>query len=538
MKLHHYTATVIAAVLIASTVTVLAQDTPPETVTATTLPTPVDKGPDDALGRGNPRDSIVGYLDAASKFNWEKAAEYLDLRNVPEDVAEIGGPELARQLNHVLSRTVWLDDYSVTDAASGVRGDGLPEYRDELLTITTEDGQVPIWIQQVPRGDGEKIWKISNRSVARIPELYDEFSYPAPVEAIRNWFPQDSSFLGIEIFKWFIFLVISFLSWPVFYFLGVLLSRLFSSPKKEIYPLVRKMFTGPFVLLSILLLGEVVVGSLGIGAYAQQLMKAQTINTAAVVWAVWVIINLVKQHQQNKLLALGRPGAAKLMQPLTTLLKLLAVLLGLLFWLNNVGVNITTVLAGLGVGGLAFALALQKPLEDMMGALTIFSQAPIRVGDFVRYGTNTGIVEDIGLRTTRLRTLTNTVVSVPNALIASVETENLSYRTKIRYWPTLRLRYDTTPEQMRAIMDGVRQALIQHEQVYEDPLRVRFTDFDEDAILIKIHSFVKTTNITEFLEIAEDLNFRVLEIVHNSGARFALPGRSLYMEGEAAVLNP
>ena len=186
MKLHHYTATFIAAVLMASTFTVLAQDTQTETVTVTTLPAPVDKGPDDALGRGNPRGSIVGYLDAASKFNWEKAAEYLDLRNVPEDVGEIGGPELARQLNHVLSRSVWLDDYSVTEAASGVRGDGLPEYRDELLTIPTEDGPVPIWIQQVPRGDGEKIWKVSNRSVARIPELYDEFSYPAPVEAIRT----------------------------------------------------------------------------------------------------------------------------------------------------------------------------------------------------------------------------------------------------------------------------------------------------------------------------------------------------------------
>jgi MscS family membrane protein len=137
------------------------------------------------------------------------------------------------------------------------------------------------------------------------------------------------------------------------------------------------------------------------------------------------------------------------------------------------------------------------------------------------------------LRTTRLRTLTNTVVSIPNSRIANLETENLSYRTKIRYWPTLRLRYDTTTEQLKGIMTGIRQMLEQHEQVYDDPLRVRFTDFGEDAILVKIHSFVKTTDFPEFLEVAEDLNFRVMEIVSSSGAQFALPGRSLYMEGEA-----
>ena len=534
MNLHHYVTAVIAAVILLSFSSAQAQEAQPES-TAVAAPETVDKGPEDALSRGNPHDSIVGYLEAASAFQWEKAAEYLDLRNLPEEVSEIGGPELARQFNHVLSRAVWFDDYSVSDAAEGARGDGLPEYRDELLTITTSEGQVPIWIQRVPRGDGEKIWKISNRSVALIPELYDEFSFSAPVERIRNWFPEDAAFLGIEAFKWFIVFAVALLCWPVFYLIGRLLSRLFSSPEKEIYPLVKKVFTGPLVLVAILIVVENTIVQLGVSAAAQEYMKAQTVNTAALVWVVWAILNLIKKYQQNKLLAVGRPGAAKLMQPLTTVFKLLALVFGLLFWLNNIGVNITTVLAGLGVGGLAVALALQKPIEDMMGALTIFTQATIRVGDFVRYGTEMGIVEDIGLRTTRLRTLTNTVVSVPNARIASVETENLSYRTKIRYWPTLRLRYDTSPEQLKTVLNGIRASLEQHPQVYDDPVRVRFTDFDDDAILVKVHSFIKTTDFTEFLEVAEDLNFQIMEVVRSAGAAFALPGKSIYMEGESSA---
>ena len=536
MKILHLSVVALAAVLLATFSPAQAQEDQPDVVVVT-APVAVAKGPEDALGRGNPHDSIVGYLAAANAFQWEKAAEYLDLRNVPEEVGELGGPELARQFNHVLSRAVWFDDYSVSSDADGVKGDGLPAYRDELVTINTSEGPVPIWLQQVPRGDGEEIWKLSNRSVALIPDLYEEFSFNPAVERIRGWFPEDAAFLGIEAFKWFIVIVVALLSWPVFYLIGLALSRIFSSPEREIYPLIKNVFTGPLVLISILILTQEVIVKLGAGAYAQEAMKAQTLNTIAVVWVVWAILNLFKKYQQSKLTAVGRPGAAKLMQPLTTLFKILTLVFGLLFWLNNIGVNITTVLAGLGVGGLAVALALQKPLEDMMGALTIFTQATIRVGDFVRYGTEMGTVEDIGLRTTRLRTLTNTVVSVPNARVASVETENLSYRTKIRYWPTLRLRYDTSPDQIKSVLNGVRESLEKHEQVYDDPVRVRFTDFDDDAILIKVNSFVRTTDFSEFLEVAEELNFQIMEVVRSSGAAFALPGKAIYLEGETSAAN-
>ncbi len=514
--------------------TVHAQETEPATVEVT-VPVAIDKGPEDALNRGTPRSSAIGFLDACARLDWEVAAQYLDLRNLPEDVEELGGPELARQLNQVLSRSVWLDDYNVSDHPEGVKGDGLPEYRDELVTVQTPEKKYPIWMQRVPRGDGERIWKLSNRSVALIPELYDFYSYSAPVERIRNWFPEDASFLGLEAFKWFIALAIALLSWPVYYLIGWLLSRLFSSPKSQIYPFVRKVFTGPLVLIAILLTAAKVLIELGMGAYAQQVSDAKTLITLAVVWAGWAIVNLFKKYKQNKLIEQERPGAAKLLQPMTTFFKLLILLIGLLFWLNNIGVNITTLLAGLGVGGLAVALALQKPIEDLMGALTIFSQASIKVGDFVRYEDIFGTVEDIGLRTTRLRTLTNTVVSIPNSRIAYVEVENISSRKMIRFWPTLRLRYDTSREQLQEIRDHIWKLLSEHDRIHDEPVRVRFTDFDKDAILMKLHCFLKTTDFTESLEIGEELNYEIMRIVEAAGARFALPGTTMYIEGDSAV---
>lgn len=518
-----------------------AQEVPDEKQTETVavaIPVTVDKGPEDALNRGTPRGTAVGFLEASAKFDFEKAAQYLDLRNLPEDVAEIGGHELARQLNHVLSRSVWLDDYNVSDSPEGAKGDDLPDYRDELVVVRSKEGkEYPIWAQRVPRGDGEQIWKISNRTVALIPELYDEFSYPETVERIRQWFPEDMSFLGLEAFKWFILIVSALLAWPVFWFVGWVASRIISSPEKPTYPLWKRALTGPLVLVAILVLLGAIVDGLGAGAYAQMVMDTRTIAVAAVIWTIWVFISLFKTQKQQKLLAAGRPGAAKLMQPLTTLIKVVVLVFGLLFWLHNIGINITTVLAGLGVGGLAMALALQKPIEDMMGALSIFSQAPFRVGDLCKYKNVMGIVEDIGLRTTRIRTLTNTVVSIPNAQIAYHEVENLSYRTKIRYWPTLRLRYDTRPEQVRKISQDIFDMLLADDTVHDEPIRVRFTDFEKDAILLKVHSFMKTTSFPESLEFAEELNYKVFQIVEDAGARFALPGATIQVEGGPSPIS-
>jgi len=489
------------------------------------------RGPNDALNRGTPRGAITGFLEACAEFDYERAAEYLDLRNLPRSVSEVGGAELARQLNHVLSRAVWLDDFTVSDDPEGSKGDGLPEYRDELVRIPTPDGDESLWLQHLPRRDGVMIWKLSNRSVALIPELYELYSYPPGVETVRGWFPDGGAFLGLELFKWFILVVLALLSWPFLYLLGVLLTRLFSDPASPLFPLIRRIMTGPAVAVGILLIAGAALKELGLGAKAQLVADTRTVTTIVLVWAIWSITTLYRNYKQQKLTQQGRIGAAKLMQPLTNLLKLLVLLIAVLFWLNNIGVNITTVLAGLGVGGLAVALALQKPLEDMMGAVTIFSQAPLRVGDLVRYGQVLGQVEDIGLRATRIRTLTNTVVTVPNSLIAHQAVENLSYRTKIRYWPTLRLRYDTSAEQLREITGNVVRMLQEHERVHDEPIRARVTDFDDDAILVKVHSYMDTTDFPESLEIQEDLHFRIMEIVRSAGASFALPGRTIYVEG-------
>jgi MscS family membrane protein len=248
------------------------------------------------------------------------------------------------------------------------------------------------------------------------------------------------------------------------------------------------------------------------------------------VWMLFASTNLVRDLYSNRLHKQNRAGPAILLGPATTALKLLIAIGATLAYLDNLGFNITTVLAGLGVGGIAVALALQKPLEDVFGAVTLYSQQPVRVGDFCRIGTQTGTIEEIGLRTTRVRTLANTLIAIPNGRLASEPIDNISARRKILYRPILRLKYGTTPEQITQVLEGVRELFKSHDRILEDGNRVRFKEISDDALLVEVFGYVDTTDWSEYLEIVEDLNMRILEIVAIAGTTLSLPARALHIE--------
>jgi MscS family membrane protein len=225
----------------------------------------------------------------------------------------------------------------------------------------------------------------------------------------------------------------------------------------------------------------------------------------------------------------GNEGAVVLLRPIGNALKILIVLFAFLSWLNNLGFNITALVAGLGVGGIAVALALQKPLEDLFGAVSMYSQQPVKVGDFCKFGQITGTIEEIGLRSTRIRTPANTLVSIPNAKIAGDILDNYSVRQRIWYHPKLRLRYDSTSKQVNEVLAATREILEKHERVLDDPLRVRLTGFGRQGIELDVYAYIKTSDWAEYLEVAEQLNLAIIEIVAKSGTQFAVP---IHMLGE------
>jgi len=213
------------------------------------------------------------------------------------------------------------------------------------------------------------------------------------------------------------------------------------------------------------------------------------------------------------------------------LVVLLAAVLGML---RHFGVDPTPLLAGLGVGGIAVALAAQKTLENVIAGASLIIDQAVRVGDFLKVGDLQGTVDHIGLRSTRIRTLDRSVVSVPNGQIANMSLETLSARDKFWFHPVVGLRYETTTGQMRRVLTEIRQMLARHPAVDGESIRVRFLRLGAFSLDIEVFAYVFARDWVHFLEIQEDLLLAVTEIVAGAGTSIAFPSQTMYVAGAAA----
>ncbi len=502
-------------------------------------PAEIEPAPTDPLNRETPASSMRAFLEAAERFDWPLAANYLDLRNLPSEVSRMGGEELAEQFYFILSRRqVNISEDSVSDKPGGQIVDDLPDYRDELARVRTQDGDVKLLLQRVPGPEGLRIWKVSNATVADIPMLYEEFSYPAWIERIRAAFPYQHLILGFELYKWIILLIAATVLIPLALLLGYLLARLFSQPSAGTWPEIRRLFMGPLAGLAVLLCMNNLALELGVGYTAAKLMQANTLMTVLFVWLIWCLIDIWRARRRDRYEAEGRTDAAILGRPVANAIKLITLVVGLLFWLASAGVDISALLAGLGIGGIAVALALQKPIEDLFGAVSIYSQQPISTGDLCRYGDSVGRVEEIGLRTTRIRTLSNSVVSVPNATLASGIIENLTARTKIMYQPDLPLRYDTSRRQLTQTLRELEEMLHADARIEDETIRVRLREFSHNAIIVRIRAFALTQSIDSYLEIVQELNLEIMRIMDSNGVRFSQGAQTLFIKNSEEEANP
>ena len=202
---------------------------------------------------------------------------------------------------------------------------------------------------------------------------------------------------------------------------------------------------------------------------------------------------------------------------------------------DRLGIPIAPLLAGLGVGGLAIALAVRPTLENVVGGFVLFADRPVRVGDFCLFGDKKGTVEEIGLRSTRLRALDRTVITVPNSQFSELQLVNFTRRDQMLYHVTLGLRYETTPDQLRHVMAKIREMLIRHERVAPEPARVRLLSFGDSAFEIDIFAYVAMSDYAEYLGVREDLNLRIIDIVAESGTGFAFPSQTLYLGRDAGL---
>jgi MscS family membrane protein len=492
--------------------------------------TPKVVGPEDEYGRGVPSSSFKGYSAAASEKDYTRAAEYLDLRNLPRDVRNIGGEKLAEMFRDILNRALWVDTDMLSDHPDGYADDGLPPYRDLLGQIEADKKTYNLLLQKVPRGDGVHIWKVSNKTVAIIPELHELLGYGPFGDALDAIFP-DIEIFGTKLWQWaglIIILVGAYIAAILITSLAAPIVRRNLSPEmaKRILPFIK----GPLRFLIWIMLAWSMEGHISPTVTLRMLMKGGTLILIAFAWTLISLVDFYFIYLQQKFENEDRLGALVLLKPARTVVRILIVVIAFLAWLDNIGFQVTTLLAGLGVGGIAIALAAQAILADFIAAIILLMAQPVRVGDFCRFGNTLGIVEDIGLRATRIRTLDNTVVSVPNAEFSKQHIENYALREKVWFHPKVKLPYETSKDTIRKIAEGIEEMLKNHPEVHNEPIQVYFTEIGDYSHNIDVFSYVATGDYGKYKKIAHELNNSIMEIVEKAGARLALPSRKMYME--------
>jgi MscS family membrane protein len=483
-------------------------------------------GPVDEFERGTPRSSVKGFFKAARDGDYERAAQYLDLRNLPRWMDKNEGPELARQLKIILDRTLWVELEQVSADPKGNLEDGLPSQRETLGYIKTPEKTVDILLQHVPREDGVLIWKFSNRTVTEIPQLYEHFGYRPFEEVLSKVFP-DVTLFGWELWQWALCLIalpLTYLAALVpTWILGLLVHR----RETEMSRKFSRWITGPIRIVLWVLFFRAAVSYIG---FARSFFRAKTLLTIALTWAAIGLVDILLDLWAERLQRRGEESAAVLVRPVRKIAKGIVILFAALLWLDNVGLNINTLLAGVGVGGIAVALAAQDTLKNFFGSVMILLDKPYSVGQRVTVKGHDGVVEEIGLRSTRIRLLSGHLTTVPNDQMANVDVENIGRRPHIRRLTNITITYDTPPDKVEKAVNIIETILENHEGMEPDfPPRVYFNEFNSDSLNLLVLYWYHPPDYWSFLEFSQRVNLQIMREFKNEGIQFAFPTSTTYL---------
>ncbi len=340
--------------------------------------------------------------------------------------------------------------------------------------------------------------------------------------------------LGTPLYKWAIALVIFIL----FLLLRKIFSRIIvnsiktvvSRTKTSIDDKILSMIESPLRFLFIVIGLWIVLDILSIQAdIAQHIVRSMFI--ILVFWVFYNGINVFSTDIYTFSEKFGKELAKEVGSFLIKSVKVFIVIIAILAVLQEWGINVTALIASLGIGGLAIALAAKDTAANLFGGLTILADKSLKIGEWIKVGSVEGIVEDLGMRTTKIRTFEKSLVTVPNQYIANNPIENFSRRDVRRIKMTIGLVYSTPPDTVRKIVKEIKQMLQEHPGIAKNQtLLVFFDKFSDSSLDIFIYTFTNTANWIEYMAIKEDINLKIMDIVERNGSSFAFPSQSIYVE--------
>jgi MscS family membrane protein len=488
----------------------------------------------DLLGRDTPRSTLIGFLEAAQQGRYRRAAQFLQIKNLGRnETAE----EAAEQMASVLNLQFKVPMEKISDEPEGHLEDGRSTGREMIGYLGTKDEPVPLVLVRVKAEDGKRIWLISSETVAKLPFLY------AQVGSTSLWFPlpdwMQERWLGMRLWQWLALpvlippaLLMAWMGLVILSFPWRLYRRARGLPRNPFLKTATPNLVCVTVWTHYLLASQVALPVL-VREHHGHIARGTIF--VWLLWWLWHLGNSALTRARMRAMASSRPAEGSLIQLSQRILKALFVIVVVFFMLSVLGFDMSTAIAGLGIGGIALALAAQKTIENLFGGISMATDKVIRVGDMCRFGTDQGWVEDIGIRSTRVRSLEGTELTIPNSVLSMMTIENFSKRDRFRFFTTIGVRYETTAAQMRQIAGEIRAILENHPKVSPDGLRVRFRGFGPSSLDIEINAFIQTTDMLDFASIREDLLIGMMEIVERAGSGFAFPSQTVYIASDTAL---
>jgi MscS family membrane protein len=250
---------------------------------------------------------------------------------------------------------------------------------------------------------------------------------------------------------------------------------------------------------------------------------------AGVIWCAVSLIDVVVVRLALAEWATKRPASRALLSLAGRTVKVLLVIIATITFLGSLGLPVTSLIAGLGIGGIALAFGAQKTVENLFGAFALGIDQPLREGDFVRTETDMGTVEVVGLRSTRIRTLDRTIISIPNGRLADSRIETFGERDRVRLHTMLGLVYGTTSATMREVIAGIERMLREHPDTYKDDVVVRFRALGASSLDVEVIAWFAGTDFSKFRDWRQEMLLGMMAVVERAGTGFAFPTQTLHI---------
>lgn len=501
-------------------------------------PAPPKEAIRDPLNRTSPQSAAMGFLERCRNKEFERAARFLNLDDLG-DRRFSEGPLLAQQLSLVLDRDAEFDLAGLSNQPEGDTSDGLPPNRERVRVYQLGARTVPVEMVRIEARSGAMTWVFSGETVKALPILMQVTSN-SPIEKYLPTILVTWTIGGSPAWRWIAVVLVVLLGWA----LSGILTKLILIPVQLICrrltrnsscEATRSIYGPVRLLLCVAILGGAV--EIVAPTAMARLYLGRALALFFFIGLAWLLLRIVDLSvgRARTVLEARQSSFSKSALPLASrVVKTTIVVLAITAVLSAWGYNTTTILAGLGIGGIAIALAAQKTIENLFGGVAVISDRPVRVGDFCKFGDRVGTVEDVGLRSTRIRTLDRTMVSVPNAEFSAMVLENFAWRDKMWFHPTFNLRKDTSVDKIRRALAEIRRILTTHPKVEAGPLCARFIGASENSLDIETFAYVKTPNSDEFLVVQQELWLEIMDALESIGTSLAAPSEVRVAYNQAA----